>query len=140
MTPLVIRLLCVSYPEIMPTFQILLHTSDIHVELDQGPTPCVGFYTSRRASAQTSDEAFQKIMKEFDADPKMQDIFQTAHDHGLRPKTEIEEVYLIPWWEALFPWKSPALFFYPAEDAVNSKGQKQRAKSASQRAARVAAD
>lgn len=124
----------------MPTFQILLHTSDIHMELDQGPTPCIGFYTSRRASAQSSDEAFQKIMKEFDADPKMQDIFQTARDRGLRPKTEIEEVYLIPWWKTLFPWKPPALVFYPPEDEVDSKEQKERTKAASQSAARVEAE
>lgn len=123
----------VSYSKAMPTFQILLHTSDIRMVLDEDPTPCIGFYTSRRAKAQSTDEAFQKIMKDFDADPEMRDIFQTAHRQGLRPKTEIEEVYLIPWWKALLPWKPPGLCFYPAKDE-KSEEKKELTMSSSQRA------
>ncbi len=101
----------------MPTFQILLHTTGIHMEVgEESSTPCIGFYTSRRANAETSGEAFEKIMKEFDTDPEMRDIFVSAHHHGLRPKTEIEKVFIIPWWKAIFPWKLPGLCFYHADE------------------------
>jgi hypothetical protein len=92
----------------MPTFQLLLHTTDIRVELDGDPIPCIGFYTSRRAKARTSEEAFEQIMKEFDTDPEMLDLFQAAHEQGL--------VILIPWWKAILPWKTPGLIFYPADE------------------------
>lgn len=93
------------------------------MELEKNPIPCIGFFTSRRATAQTLEEAFQKIMAGFDADPDMQDIFQTAHDRGLRPKTEMEEAYLIPWWKAMFPWKPPELCFYPPSEDGDSERQ-----------------
>ncbi|MDF1816763.1 MAG: hypothetical protein P1V20_31460 [Verrucomicrobiales bacterium] len=100
----------------MPTFQFLLHTAGIRVEFEDDPVPAVGFYTSRRASAATSEEAFEKIMQSFDTDPKLVYIFQEAHEAGLTPLTEIEEIYRIPWWKTLLPWKKPGICLYPAED------------------------
>jgi len=104
----------------MPTFQFLLHTSGIQVEIEGDPIPAIGFFTSRRARAATSEEAFDMVMRAFDTDSKLTDIFQTAHDAGLRPKTDVEEVYLIPWWKAILPWKERGLCFYPPEDPDES--------------------
>ncbi len=53
------------------------------------------------------------VMASMDADPKLTEIFEAAHHAGLRPKTEIEETYLIPWWRAILPWRKPGLAFYP---------------------------
>jgi len=105
----------------MPTFQILLHTSDIYVEVEDDAVPCIGFFTNRRATAPTSEEAFQKIMEGLDTDPEMQDIFQKAHDRGLRPKTSIVDVHLIPWWKTFFPWKPPGLIFYVSDEDAGSE-------------------
>ena len=73
----------------MPTFQFLLRTSGIRVEFDDDTKPAIGFYTSCRARAGTSEQAFQKAMNSFDTDRKLADIFQSAHDAGLRPNTEV---------------------------------------------------
>lgn len=98
------------------TYQFLLHTTGIRLDFDDDTPTAIGFFTSRRAFASNSEEAYQIIMAAMDADPKLADIFESAYDAGLRPKTEVEEIYLIPWWRAILPWRRPGLALYP-EDA-----------------------
>lgn len=100
----------------MKTFQFLLHTTGILLKFEGDPGPAIGFYTNRRAKGSTYQEAFETAMGEFDSDPKITDIVQSGHDAGLRPKTEIEEYYIIPWYKAILPWKTPGLVFYDNED------------------------
>lgn len=97
----------------MPTYQFLLHTTGISLDMEDGDAPAIGFYTSRRAQASCSEEAYKIVMREMDSDPDLEDVFRSGHDADLRPKTEVEETYLIPWWRALLPWRKPGLAFYP---------------------------
>ena len=101
----------------MPTYQLLLHTTGIKLDLGDGDdSPAIGFYTSRRVRAENSKQAHDTIMEEMDADPKLADIFKPGHDAGLRPNTQVEEIYIIPWWRTILPWRKPGLAFY-TEDA-----------------------
>jgi hypothetical protein len=97
----------------MPTYQFLLHTTGISLDMGDGEALAVGFYTSRRAAAPNSEEAYKIVMAAMDIDPDLKDIFTTAHESGLRPRTESEETYVIPWWRAILPWRKPGLAFYP---------------------------
>lgn len=99
----------------MPTYQFLLHTTGFKLDMGDGGPPVVGFYTSRRARAQNSNEAYKIVMAAMDDDPKLADIFASGHGAGLRPKTEVEETYIIPWWQAILPWRKPGLAFYPED-------------------------
>ena len=99
----------------MPTFEFHLQTSDIFVQVDGDPTPYVGFYTRRRSSGRTTEEAFEKVMKDFDAEDKLRDIFASAYEVGLCPETVVEQARKIPWLLAILPWKKPGLLFYPAD-------------------------
>jgi hypothetical protein len=87
-----------------------------------GEPPAVGFYTSRRARASNSSEARKIVMAAMNDDPKLADIFASGHDAGLFPKTEVQEVYMIPWWRAILPWRKPGLAFYP-EDSEGEDSQ-----------------
>lgn len=106
----------------MPTYQFLLHTTGIRLDMENGEPPAVGFYTSRRASASTSDEAYKKVMAAMDADPELEDVFRTAHAAGHRPRTVAEETYIIPWWRAILPWRKPALALYPYDPDEDEGG------------------
>ena len=97
----------------MPTYQFLLHTTGIRFDVGDGEAPTIGFYTSRRASAPNSQEAYKIVMAAMDVDPDMKDIFISAYDAGLRPQTVVEETYIIPWWRAILPWRKPGRAFYP---------------------------
>lgn len=100
----------------MPTYQFLLHTTGIRLDVgDEGDGPAIGFYTSRRVRAKNSEDAYDAIMAMMDHDPDLTDVFKSGHDAGLRPKTEVEEVYLIPWWRSFLPWRKPGLAFYNAD-------------------------
>lgn len=97
----------------MPTYQFLLHTTGIKLDLgDDDDCPAIGFYTSRRVRAKNSQEAHDAIMAEMDADPKLADVFKSGHDAGLRPKTEVDKIYIIPWWRTILPWRKPGLALY----------------------------
>ncbi len=101
----------------MATYQFLLQTSGIRCNSDgENEIPAIGFYTSPRARAKNSAEAYRKIMAAMDGDQQLGKIIQGAHAAGLRPKTEAEKFYLIPWWKALLPWRNPGLNF-SASDA-----------------------
>jgi len=97
----------------MPTYQFLIHTTGIRLDTGEGESPAIGFYTSRRAKATSADEAYHKVMADMDADPDLKDIIQSGHDAGLRPRTVVEETYIIPWWRAILPWRRPGLALYP---------------------------
>ena len=97
----------------MPTYQFLLHTTGIRLDLgDDEDSPAIGFYTSRRARAKNSQEAYEAIMAKMDRDPDLIDVFKSGHNAGLRPKTEVEQTYIIPWWRSIIPWRNPGLSFY----------------------------
>ena len=97
----------------MPTYQFLLHTTGISLDMGDGEAPAIGFYTSRRALAPSSEEAYKIVMAAMDVDPDLKDIFSSGHDAELRPRTVTEETYIIPWWRAILPWRKPGLAFYP---------------------------
>lgn len=116
----------------MPTYQFLLHTTGISLDMGDGEAPAIGFYTSRRATAPNSEGAYKIVMAAMDVDPDLKDIFTSAHHAGLHPRTVAEETYLIPWWRAVFPWRNPGLAFYPYdpdEDNSNTSNEKSHAKS-----------
>jgi hypothetical protein len=119
----------------MPTYQFLLHTTGISLDMGDGEAPVFGFYTSRRAAASNAEEAYKIVMAAMDVDPDLKDIFTAAHDAGLRPRTVSEESYIIPWWRAILPWRKPGLAFYPYDpdddnsDAPNQKECEQDALS-----------
>jgi hypothetical protein len=110
----------------MPTYQFLLHTTGFKLDMGDGEPPAIGCYTSRRAKAANSEEAYRIVMAAMDTDPDLSDIFESGHDAGLRPRTVAEETYIIPWWRAMLPWRKPGLAFYPYDidegesDAPNS--------------------
>ena len=104
----------------MPTYQFLLHTTGISLDMGDGEAPAIGFYTSRRAKASSAEEAYKIVMAAMDSDPDLEDVFSSGHDAGLRPKTMAEETYLIPWWRALLPWRKPGLAFYPDDPDGNN--------------------
>jgi hypothetical protein len=106
----------------MPTYQFLLHSTGFTLDVGDGEPPAVGFYTSRRARASNSSEARKIVMAAMNDDPKLADIFASGHDAGLFPKTEVQEVYMIPWWRAILPWRKPGLAFYP-EDSEGEDSQ-----------------
>jgi hypothetical protein len=58
-----------------------------------------------------------------DVDPQLADIFASGHAAGLRPKTEVEKIHVIPWWRAILPWRNPGLAFYADEDEESVKDQ-----------------
>lgn len=97
----------------MPTYQFLLHTTGISLDMGDGEAPAIGFYTSRRATAPSSEEAYKIVMAAMDEDPELKDIFASGHDADLRPRTVAEQTYIIPWWRAILPWRKPGLAFYP---------------------------
>lgn len=99
----------------MPTYEILLHTTGIRLDMGDGELPAIGFYTSRRATAPSSEEAEKIVIAEMDADPDMKAIFASGYDAGLRPQTVAEETYIIPWWRAFLPWRKPGRAFYPQD-------------------------
>lgn len=96
----------------MPTYQFLLHTTGISLDLADGEEPAIGFYTSRRAKASSSEEAYEIVMAEMDSDPDLEDVFRSGHDAGRRPQTVSEQTYIIPWWRAILPWSKPGLMLY----------------------------
>jgi hypothetical protein len=100
----------------MPTYQLLLHTSGINCLIDGSDSPAIGFYTTCRAVADTQDDAFRVIMDQFDSDPKIMDLIQSGYDAGLKPMTELQEVYKIPWYKSILPWTMPGLVFYDSDD------------------------
>ncbi len=106
----------------MPTYQFLLQTTGICLDLGDGEAPAIGFYTSRRAKASNSKEAYRIVMGAMDADPELEDVFRSGHDAGLRPNTIAVETYIIPWWRAMLPWRKPGLVFYPDESDGNGDG------------------
>jgi hypothetical protein len=97
----------------MPTYQFLLHTTGISLDMGEGEAPAIGFYTSRRATAASSEEAYEIVKAAMDADPDLKDICASGHDAGLGPRTVTEETYIIPWWRTILPWRKPGLAFYP---------------------------
>lgn len=99
----------------MPTYQFLLHTTGISFDMGDGDAPAIGFYTSRRATAPNSEEAYKMVMAAMDVDSDLKDIFKSGHEVGLRPRTVAEETYIIPWWRAIVPWRKPGLAFYPCD-------------------------
>ena len=106
----------------MKTFQFRLHTTEISLRLDDESDPAIGFYTIRRAKGTTYQEAFKKIMDEFDSDEKITGIIQTGHDAGLRPTTEVEDYWIVPWYRAILPWEKPGLVFYGRDEEEESAG------------------
>ncbi len=52
-------------------------------------------------------------MAKMEGDPDLADIFKSGHDAGLRPRTVVEETYILPWWRTILPWPKPGLAFYP---------------------------
>ncbi len=65
-------------------------------------------------------------MASLDEDPELADVYKSGHDAGLRPKTEVEETYLIPWWRSIIPWRKPGLAFYadyPHDDSIEAAPQ-----------------
>ena len=54
----------------MPTYQFLLQTTGICLDMGDGEAPAIGFYTSRRAKAANSKEACRIVMAAMDADPE----------------------------------------------------------------------
>lgn len=103
----------------MPTYQFLLHTTDINLDMGDGEAPAIGFYTSRRATAPNSEEAYKIVMEAMDEDPALKDVFRSGHDAGLLPRTVTDQTYIIPWWRAILPWRKAGLTFYsydPDED------------------------
>lgn len=107
----------------MPTYQFLLHTTGIRLEDAYGKPTAIGFFTSKRAYASSSEDAYKIVMASMDADPTLADIFESAHRAGLSPKTEVEEMYIIPWWRTILPWTKPGLALYSedSEDESISK-------------------
>lgn len=99
----------------VPTYQFLLHTTDINLDMGDGEAPTIGFYTSRRATAPNSEEAYKIVMEAMDVDPDLKDIFRSGHDAGLRPRTVTERTCIIPWWRAILPWRKAGLKFYSYE-------------------------
>jgi hypothetical protein len=99
---------------------MILHTSDINCLLDDSNYTAIGFFTTRRAIAETPDDAFEVAMAQFDNDPKMIDLIQTGYDAGLNPKTEIEEIYKVPWYKTIFPWTVPGLAFYKEKEKAET--------------------
>jgi len=99
----------------MPTYQFLLHTTGISLDLGDGEAPAIGFYTSRRAKASNSEEAYKIVMAEMDSDADLEDVFRSGYDAGLRPQTISEEAYVIPWWRAILPWRKPGMTLYADE-------------------------
>ena len=101
--------------------------------MGDGVPPAVGFYTSRRSRAQNSNEAYKIVMAALDDDPNMADIFASGHGAGLRPKTEVEETYIIPWWRAILPWRKPGLAFYPEDSECEGSESPTRTDNANRR-------
>ena len=54
-------------------------------------------------------------MASMDDDLDLAEIFASGDHAGLRPKTEVEATYIIPWWQTILPWRKPALAFYSRE-------------------------
>ncbi|MCG8599215.1 MAG: hypothetical protein MI807_03645 [Verrucomicrobiales bacterium] len=106
----------------MPTYQFLLHTTGISLDLGDGEEPAIGFYTSRRAKASSSEGAYKIVMAEMDSDPDLEDVFRSGHDAGLRPQTVSEATYIIPWWRAILPWSKPGLTLYSDDSDEDDDG------------------
>jgi len=96
----------------MPTYEFLLHTTGIRLDLGNDGPPAIGFHTSRRIRAKNSQEACETIMALMEKDPDLADILRSGHEAGLRPATEVEDTCLIPWWKSILPWLKPGLAFY----------------------------
>ncbi len=99
----------------MPIYQFLLHTKNLKVDFGDGDISGVDFYTSRRASANSEEEARQIVVEAMAAEPKIRDLIATAREAGLCPETEIEEGVRLAWWRAILPSRKPGLAFYADE-------------------------
>lgn len=99
----------------MPVYQFMLHTTGIRFGDGEG-APAIGFYSHRRASAANVDGAREKVMAAMDSDTELRDLIQSGHDAGLKPKTEVESIHLVPWWKAMLPWTQPGLCLYANDD------------------------
>ena len=80
--------------------------------MSDGEPPIVGFYTSRRARAPNSSEARKIVMAAMHGEPRVAEIFLLGQGAGLHPKTDVQEMHVIPWWRTILPWRKPGLAFY----------------------------
>lgn len=104
----------------MPTYQFLIHTKNLKVDFGDGEISGVGFYTSRRASANSEEEARLIVVEAMEEEPKIGQLLATAREVGLCPETEIEEMVQLPWWRAILPSRKPGLAFYVDEEDEDS--------------------
>jgi hypothetical protein len=103
----------------MKTFELLLHTTGIHYQVDGtgNQSPALGYHAVCRAKAPDPEEAMNVVLEKFRTDPDLIAIAESGKRAGLKPKTEVEVIHQVPWWKIILPWKMPGLIFYDKEEA-----------------------